>query len=340
MRSFSHLARPSARPETQRHLPRLIAFVVSWLALAACADLGTAPPPERERSVRLVGAFVPSGVWSDLAVLLELEERVGRPFDVAHWFTSWDHAFDHGPVHALLAAGRVPLISWQPHRQGVRDIAAGRYDDYIRSWAEGVREAPGLVYLRPFPEMNGDWVSWNGDPDGLRAAWTRMTALFAAEGADNVRWVWSPNVSDEPRTDANRMERYYPGDAHVDVFGLSGYNWGETRPYIGWRTFAQILATPYERLTALGPHPVWMTETASSEEGGDKADWIRDMFATDGFPMLEAIIWFNEAKEADWRLESSAAALEAFAEAIGDLERPLPAAARAERRPFGRFQLH
>jgi hypothetical protein len=323
MRDHDSRARPDPRLAAERRghraALRLLAFVVSWLTLGACADLGTRPPAERDGGVRLVGAFVPSGVWQDLAVLLELEARVGRPFDVAHWFTSWDHAFDHDPVHALLAAGRVPLISWQPHHQDVRDIAAGRFDDYIRGWARGVRGAPGPVYLRPFPEMNGEWVPWNGDPDGLRAAWTHMTALFAAEGAHNVRWVWSPNVTDEPRTDANRMENYYPGDAHVDVFGLSGYNWGDTRPYIGWRSFAEILSTPYGRLTALGPQPVWMTETASSEEGGDKADWIRDMFATDGFPRLEAIIWFNEAKEADWRLESSSAALDAFATAVGEL---------------------
>lgn len=267
-----------------------------------------------------MGAFVPGGVWRDQAALLDLEARVGRPFDVAHWFTSWDHGFDDDPVHALLAAGRTPLISWQPHGYDVRDIAAGHVDDYIRSWARGVRQSPGLVYLRPFPEMNGDWVDWNGDPEGLRAAWTHMAALFEAEGAHNVRWVWSPNVSDEPRTTANRMENYYPGDAHVDVFGLSGYNWGNTRPYIGWRSFAEIMAGPYVRLTALGPHPVWVTETASSEEGGDKADWIRGMFTTDDFPRLEAIIWFNEAKEADWRLESSSAALAAFAAEVGKLD--------------------
>jgi hypothetical protein len=306
--------------DRRRFVWRIAAFVAAWLVLASCAEDGQARPPERESGIRWVGAFVPSGVWRDMAVLRELEEQIGRPFDVAHWFTSWDHAFDREPVHAVLADGRLPLISWQPHRQDVRAIAAGRYDDYLRSWAHGVREAPGLVFLRPFPEMNGDWVTWNGDPEGLRAAWVHMTSLFVAEGADNVRWVWSPNLTDEPATPANRMERYYPGDAHVDVLGFSGYNWGDTRPYIGWRSFAQIVARPYERLTALGPQPVWVTETASSEEGGDKAAWIRDMFALDGFPRLEAIIWFNEAKEADWRLESSRESLLAFARAVRSVD--------------------
>ncbi len=314
------MGRAAAPRDDRRGSPPVLAVVAVCVLLASCGDLGTPPQTPTEGGLRWVGAFVPGGVWREQEALLDLEARVGRPFDVAHWFTSWDHAFDDEPVHALLAAGRTPLISWQPHGYDVRDIAAGRLDAYLRSWAHGVRGSPGLVYLRPFPEMNGDWVDWNGDPAGLRAAWIHMTALFAAEGALNVRWVWSPNVSDEPRTAANRMENYYPGDAHVDVLGLSGYNWGDTRPYIGWRSFAEIVAAPYERLTALGDHPIWVTETASSEEGGDKAAWIRDMFATDDFPRLEAIVWFNEAKEADWRLESSQEALAAFAAEVAELD--------------------
>ena len=194
--------------------------------------------------------------------------------------------------------------------QDLHDITAGHHDDYLRSWAQGIQHAPGPVYLRPFPEMNGDWVPWNGDPQALRDAWTHLTTLFENEGTHNVRWVWSPNVTDEPRTEHNRMENYYPGHDHVHVLALSGYNWGDTRPTIGWRSFEDILEEPYARLTRLGPQPVWMAETASSEVGGDKAAWIRAMFASAAeFPRLEAIVWFNEDKETDWRIESSERAL-------------------------------
>ena len=289
------------------------------LTLAACASVSPPPAPhlEPDAGIRRVGVYVPSGVWNGLAGLEELEAMVGRPFDLAHWFASFDVAFDPVPVHDVLRSGRVPLITWQPMREDLRDIAAGVHDDYLRSWADGVRAAPGIVYLRPFPEMNGDWVPWNGDPDAFRAAWAHVTALFRDAGAVNVRWVWSPNLTDEPRTDANRMERYYPGHDQVDVLALSGYNWGETRPYIGWRTFGEMLAVPYRRLTDLGDQPVWMAETASTEVGGDKAAWIRDMFASAAaFPRLEAVVWFNENKETDWRLESSAAALRAFARSV------------------------
>jgi mannan endo-1,4-beta-mannosidase len=306
------------RPPARTTLPRVrvpIRVLALALLVAGCAD-----PPHADVvpvDPPMMGAYVPSGVWNDLGPLRALESEVGRPFDVAHWFTSWEHAFDPVPTNDLFAAGRLPLISWQPERQSVADIAAGEHDAYVRAWARDVARAPGLVYVRPFPEMNGDWVPWNGDPTTFRAAWRHIASLFAEEGADNVRWVFSPNVTDEPRTEANRMELYYPGDDVVDLFGLSGYNWGTTRPHIGWRSFETIFERAYERVTALGPYDVWIAEIASSEEGGDKSAWVRDMFASTAFPAVRAIVWFDENKEADWRLRSRAEVIEAFREALG-----------------------
>ncbi len=315
---------PPAAPH-RRPRPRIargwVAVLLTALALTACGDVAQ-PAPDAEdaaTSLTLLGAFVPGAVWDDLGGLETLEDAVGRRFDVAHWFTSWDHAYDPVPVAAVLGSGRVPLITWQPHGQSVQAIATGTYDDYLRGWAHGVRDAGGIVYLRPFPEMNGDWVPWNGDPVAFVAAWRHLTELFAREGATNVRWVWSPNVTDEPRTDGNRLERYYPGSDHVDVLALSGYNWGDTRPHIGWRSFDEIVAQAYPRLATLGQQPVWVAETASAESGGDKAAWIHGLFATDRFARLEAVVWFNEDKETDWRLESSAASLAAFRDAARTL---------------------
>ena len=298
---------------------RATAAACALTLLVACADVEVPQPPAVEAPAGglLVGAFVPAGVWQDMAGLRALEREVGRPFDVAHWFQSFDDPYDPNPLRNVAEAGRVPLISWQPMTQSLHDIANGHHDPYLRTWAQGIRDTHTPVYLRPFPEMNGDWTPWNGDPQTLRAAWIHLTTLFEHEGAHNVRWVWSPNVTDEPRTEANRMEHYYPGDDHVDILALSGYNWGDTRPYIGWRSFEEIFAGGYARLEALGPQPVWIAEVASTDVGGDKAAWIRDMFATTAFPRMEAIVWFDEDKEADWRVTSAPEVVAAFQESLG-----------------------
>ncbi|HRQ11205.1 MAG: glycosyl hydrolase [Trueperaceae bacterium] len=263
-------------------------------------------------STAMFGAFTYGGIWQGMEPVLRLEMNLGRRLDVVHWFTNWENPYFPELVAMASQGGRRPMISWQNHHQSTADIAAGLYDDYIRGWARGAATAPGVLYVRLFPEMNGSWTPWNGDPDTLVAAWRRVVTLFRQEGASNVRWVFSPNVTDSPRTPENAMERYYPGDNYVDVLALDGYNWGDTLPEVGWRSFGDVFRAGYDRITALGDQPVWLAELASSDEGGDKSAWVRDMFATTGFGRIEALVWFNEDKEADWRIDSDTATLEAF----------------------------
>ena len=328
MRGNPQATRTARRPAGRRGLTALLVLVASLL-LSACGAQDAQhvarleprrPTVELQEGTlgqtTLFGAFTYGGVWQGMEPVLELETDLGRRLDIVHWFTNWDNPYFPELVEMVAQGGRRPLISWQPHRQSVADIAAGRYDDYVREWARGAAAAPGLVYVRPFPEMNGDWTAWNGDTAAFRAAWRRVVALFDEEGATNVRWVFSPNVTDEPRTDANRMELYYPGHDYVDVLALDGYNWGSTRPHIGWRSFAEVFATGYDRITRLGDQPVWIAEFASADEGGDKAAWVEEMFATTGFDRIEALVWFDEDKEADWRIASDASVLQAFRAAL------------------------
>ncbi len=264
----------------------------------------------------MLGAFTYGGVWKGMSPVLDLETSLGRRLDIVHWFTNWQNDAYPEMVTSVAVAGRRPLISWQPHQVPVRDIAAGLHDDYMRSWARELASTGVPVYVRPFPEMNGDWVPWNGDPATFRAAWRRMASVFDKAGAHNVRWVFSPNVTDGPATEDNRMELYYPGDDVVDVLALDGYNWGTTRPWTAWRPFEEVFSSGYARITALGDQPVWFAEIASSAEGGDKATWVSEMLSSTAFPRLEAIVWFDEHKEADWRMVADQGVADAFRSAL------------------------
>ncbi len=289
------------------------AFALCCLTLDVNAQ-GVQGSVEREvPSLILFGAFTHGGVWQGDAAILELEQQLGRELDIIHWYQNWDTDWDEELVASVAYERRIPMISWQSRDRSVRDIAAGMYDDYIRSWARGVSDFHRPVYMRPFPEMNGDWTDWNGDPEGLVRAWIRITAIFREEGAHNAFWVWSPNVTDDPRTEANRMEHYFPGPAYVDVLALDGFNWGTTRES-GWRSAEEVFRTGYDRIAALARRPIWFAEIGSTDEGGDKAQWVRDLLlnAYSWFPRLTAIVWFDEDKETDWRIASSADVVRMF----------------------------
>jgi beta-mannanase len=157
--------------------------------------------------------------------------------------------------------------------------------------------------------MNGRWMTYNGNPALYIAAWRHIHDIFAAAGATNAVWVWSPDAVDVPATTSNHWSADYPGDGYVDWVGVDGYNWSSTEAP---RTFSQIFQ-PFYRDYA-GRKPVMVAETASCEERVDKAAWIRGAAAQirASFPEIKALIWFNADKECDWRINSSAAALRAF----------------------------
>ncbi len=305
----------SARRRSVRSFVALAGTVLLLLLVTGCSSIAGRPPggtslTPNAAAKPMFGAFTYGGVWKGMGPVHQLEDLLGRKLDVVHWFMSWDTPYDVAQVEQVTAGGRIPLITWQPHHQSVADIAAGKYDNIIRAFADGVRNTPGLVYLRPFPEMNGDWEPWNGHPVEFVKAWRHTVDVFRAEHATNVRWVWCPNVTDQPRTASNAMELYYPGKAYVDVLALDGYNWGTTQSWSSWRSFNDIFQVPYARITALGPQPVWIAEVASTGKGGDKAKWVANMLDSTRFPRIKALIWFNENNDMDWRLDNSLAVIQ------------------------------
>jgi beta-mannanase len=187
--------------------------------------------------------------------------------------------------------------------------------------------------------MNGDGYGWSGAKNGASstaaqqfvATWRYVHGRFAKAGVTNVTWVWCPNHESVPAAAWNTPESYYPGDAYVDWTCVDGYNWGTSQTVATagwtsrWQTFDEIFGPTYQRLVALAPtKPMMIGEFASSEAGGDKAAWITDAaarIASPGYAQIRAFVWFNEAKETDWRVQSSAAALAAFKASFGDTSR-------------------
>lgn len=237
-----------------------------------------------------------------------------------------DHKF-YGTTDAWPAAthppfaDQIPMVTWEPWNATPDQIAAGKLDSYLTARAIACKALAAPILLRPMHEMNGDWYPWSGTANGANLAaprkyiraWRRIRNLFVAAGAGNVYFVWCPNHNSVPDTAWNAAARYYPGPAYVDYIGVDGYNFGD--PNI---TPAQIFADFYQTFSGHGK-PMLICETSCTDATVDKADWIRQLDAwLPTAPKIDGVVWFNEDKEHDWRIDSSVAALDAFRAMIAD----------------------
>ena len=197
------------------------------------------------------------------------------------------------------------------------DVANGVTDKAIRSWARlfaaWTDGGTKWAYLAPLQEMNGGWVTYGLDPVSYRQAYVRIRQIFAEEGVPDgsVVWVFAPNGWSEP---GHGFERYYPGDDYVDVVAFSAFNFGGCSCYAPtWDTFETAFQPYLERMRKMAPgKPIFVAQTASVAEGGDKDAWLLDAFSElDDFSGLEAVIYFNVAKPeaggascpiVDWRV--------------------------------------
>jgi len=221
-------------------------------------------------------------------------------------------------------------LTWggAPSRNLLDAINSGRADRHLVAAARGMAGA-GTVLVEPGWEMNGRWgYAWQGVVNGhaegpakYRRAFQRIVEIFRREGAGNVRWVFAPNVGNIVGGGWNHYSHYYPGDRYVDILGPHGYNsprlWGGA-----WSSF-QTMFDGDRMLTELETRwpnkPIIIGEFASDEAGGDKGRWISDAFATmRRHRNVVGAIWFNMRKEADWRVDSSRSALDAYRAVMRD----------------------
>ncbi len=308
-----------------------------------------APPPAAALPSALYwGASIGSqltGVQApwDMGAVTKFEQIAGKQVSLVNFFSPFANCasapcsfykFPTGPMESIRTYGAIPVFSWssqsipssrvEPDFQ-LSDVIAGTYDAYIREFASAAKNWGYPFFLRFNWEMNGSWFPWsegaNGNQPGeFVAAWRHVHDIFAAVGADNVTWVWCPNV--DPDGIFQDLGSIYPGDAYVDWTGLDGYNWGlnPAKPD-RWRSFNELYSATYQRIVgSIAPDkPMLIGEMGSTEQGGSKANWIEEALTAipTNYAKIGGLLWFDTYDDGmDWPIETSPSAAGAFAQAI------------------------
>ena len=276
------------------------------------------------------GAWVAGGPW-DGANLDAFAELTGAKPSVYTWYQDWAHGgFDPIPAENIRFRSATPILTWMPEdytREGktqadytLKAIVDGKYDAYIRTFANDVAGWGKPLYIRFAHEMNDTYYPWAVAANGNKTRqfvpmWRHVREIFNDVGVENVKWVWCPNIT---YNGARAFDSLYPGDDYVDVIALDAYNFGTAQPWSRWESFSTIFRKSYDTITNLTDKPLVIGEMGSVEQGGDKGAWITQALNKDipeKFPRVRLVVWFNENRapnEGDWRVNTSETALTAF----------------------------
>ena len=248
-------------------------------------------------------------------------------FDVNDWNATEEYA------NVAKENGSTLVVTWMANGYGAQDLVDGKADSYIRDYAKGVKNYGEEIWLRPLHEANGDWYDWGvgkagaGNTDAnVAEAFRHIVNIFREENVTNVKWVWTTNASNAGK--GSTLTGNYPGDEYVDYISIDGYNWGKCQSWSNWQTFSQVFKKSYDALAKIDK-PLFIAEISSSELGGNKAEWITDMFehfATD-FSRVFAVMWFSQSKEdnaGDWALNTPQAAVDAWKAGIAKMKAANP----------------
>lgn len=310
------------------------------------------PKPSVAAKARLVNpsedyfGFAQDGIPGDTSMYDKLATAAGKAPSTVGWFSSWDEGYRADLVTKAWSRDALPVITWMPVQAGsgntysLTSIIDGKWDKYLRRYAGSVVRADLPVALRLMHEMNTGgypWAAgrteWNNSPEKYVAAWRHIWEIFDEVGAtDDVIWLWAPNRVDNLKpgsAGASRPADSYPGDKYVDWVGASVY----LRQSATGATFDASFGRTMSALAAITDKPVFVAETAAIQTAADgsdvsalKAQWTANLLSTVAQRQdIVGVTWFNnptsvdagDPMDADWRFDSSVAALTAFRKGVG-----------------------
>lgn len=249
------------------------------------------------------GIFEPEAP-ADFTKLTEIENKIDYDFKFLLRYQSFNTELPTSEIEEATKLGKIIELTPQTMNTksgeiDIYEILDGKYDDYLIKYAKDIKALNTPILFRLNNEMNGDWCgycAWHYGKDAelYREVWKYVYKIFEENEADNVLWVWNPNHKSFPNFSYNNDLMYYPGDEYVDIVGLTAYNTGNYYNGEVWSSFDELYQDYYTEYARMFEKPLMITEFGSSIFGGDKVEWVNDMFESlKKYPRIKVAIWWS-----------------------------------------------
>lgn len=292
------LMRRRNRPGRRRPIVTTCVAIITVAAIAlgitfynrSAEPTGPLPVHLPPASASYLGMFA-KGIPDSYAPVTAFANATGAKPSVVMYYSGWYVPFPVGFANTAANHGAVPLVQMDPTGIKIAQIASGRYDGYLSSYAEAVRAYHNPVILSFGHEMNGNWSSWgykHTSPVAFVAAWKHLVKLFRALGAQNVTWLWTVNIINDSQAGKidSSLGQWWPGSSYVTWVGIDGYYLDPS-----WQ-FAPLFGPTIGAVHALTGDPILIAETGAVPRAGQPAK-IADLFAGVRSYGLLGFVWFD-----------------------------------------------
>ncbi|HEY7175328.1 MAG TPA: beta-mannanase [Micromonosporaceae bacterium] len=334
--------RDSGVAQTKRRIAALVICLVGAVGLAGCHG-SSEPKTQAAPSPTLTQTLSPgqpgtyettgrgptppqSGAWlgayadpynqtsaQKVSAIESFEHLIGRNVAIVHSFHPWSDTVPSDFDYQILHNGQIDLLSWAG--TDTISIASGVYDPQIKRVADALRDMGGPILLRFRWEMDRpNLAAVVHSPAAYITAWKHVRAIFTAERATNVGFVWCPLATGFATGVA---QQYYPGDDQVDWLCTDVY------PGDAMTSFSQLMA-PVMQFASQHERPLLIGEFGvEAQPNGARASWFTAMAADlKQQPQIKAIVYFSENKRSkpirDYTLDGQPGDLGAFKKIADD----------------------
>ncbi len=252
-----------------------VAVTVREVSRPAAPIVATFSPSVGKQSHPYLGMSVQAAMLN--ATPASMNNALCEPFTIVgqtHYAqeefpTAWANrlATQHAQPWIVLEFGKFGADGKPPLTASLLAIANGVQDSNIRRWADEIRAYGKPVYLTILLHVDRNWsvssaVANGGIPQDAARAWLHTQAIFRAEGANNVAWVWAP-------ADPAHDQPYAPPEQSISIVLQSFLRYSGTP----WPDVSRILAEDSQRY----PGKPLFVEVSAAGAPQEKSAWLNSV---------------------------------------------------------------